>query len=277
MGQKPAERQARQALNADRIARGLPPVGKRRKPRPATVRPEDYETYIQSSAWRAVRQRFIDSKLPKICMGCTRPWGSGDHLHHRTYRSLGNEILADLVPLCQACHQLVHDLHRANQADPDARSTKLWYATNQVINKVRSQIGRQYQQTGRLDVEKLRPSQRVQQNLQQRAAAIKTGAAGGAARKAGRSPVSSSRTTSAVPKPRVPGVVPARRAGSCPFCAQPYPAATPIAKVGTGWGHDYCATESSRRAEILSGDTYASRKPSTWRRGAGPASTPTTR
>ena len=241
MGQKPAEREARRALNAERMARGLAPVGSRRKPRPATVKPEDYEAYIRSSAWRKVRQRFIDSKLPKICMGCARPWGSGDHLHHRTYRSLGNEILADLVPLCQLCHQLVHDLHRANQSDPNARSTKLWYATNQVIGKIRSQIGRQYQRTGQLDTAVLRVSGRVQQNLQARAGAPGPGSAVTKTTSTTRdqSP-RTSRITAAAP-PRQPGVVAARRAGTCPACKRPYPVSTPIAKVDNSWGHDYCA------------------------------------
>jgi hypothetical protein len=247
MGQKPAEREARRALNAERAARGLPPVGSRRKPRPATVKPEGYEAYIRSSAWRKVRQRFIDSKLPKICMGCARPWGSGDHLHHRTYRSLGNEVLADLVPLCQLCHQLVHDLHRANQSDPDARSTQLWYATNQVINKVRSQIGRQYQRTGRLDTDALRVSGRVQQNLQKRTAAPGPGKSRSRA-------AAPAHEAAAVPQSRLPGVVPARRPGTCPFCTSPYPTGTPIAKVSDGWGHDYCAAESRRRGAMLRGE-----------------------
>lgn len=96
----------------------------------ATVSAAGYREYIRSPQWRAVRQRFIASKLPKVCAACGKPWGHGDHLHHRTYKNLGNERLMDLVPLCPGCHRRVHDLY---DADPRWRRRGLWYATKAVI------------------------------------------------------------------------------------------------------------------------------------------------
>lgn len=36
------------------------------------------------------------------------------HLHHRTYKNLGNERLMDLVPMCQECHDIIHRLYRTD-------------------------------------------------------------------------------------------------------------------------------------------------------------------
>lgn len=98
----------------------------------ATVDRSDYNAYIRSSAWRAVRKRYIASKLPKICAGCKTPWGAGDHLHHRTYKNLGNERLMDLVPLCQPCHVKVHALY---DSDPKYRRKGLWYTTKVALRQ----------------------------------------------------------------------------------------------------------------------------------------------
>lgn len=84
----------------------------------------DYETYIRSAAWRRVRRRFVDSKLEKKCAACGKPWGAGDHLHHRSYRHLGRERLMDLVPLCEYDHMLLHQFDRENSGRGLFRNTK---------------------------------------------------------------------------------------------------------------------------------------------------------
>lgn len=118
----------------------------RRFKRQATVKPEDYATYIRSPQWRAVRQRFIASKIPKICYGCRKPWGKGDHLHHRTYRTLGNERLMDLVPLCQGCHARVHRIYE----ERGLRGTVgLRRATLAVVGKTERAIGNEYRNAAR--------------------------------------------------------------------------------------------------------------------------------
>lgn len=49
------------------------------------------------------------------------------HVHHRTYERFGQEHADDLSVLCEACHALVHDLHRKN-------GTALIAATDLVIS-----------------------------------------------------------------------------------------------------------------------------------------------
>lgn len=93
-----------------------------------TVHSRDYQSYIQSPTWRAVRRRYWESKLPKFCYGCELPWltfNQGMHVHHRTYKNLGNERLMDLIPLCQRCHSATHALIKTHHRS-------LWGAARQL-------------------------------------------------------------------------------------------------------------------------------------------------
>jgi len=92
--------------------------------------PVRYRDYLRSPAWRAVRARFIASRIPKLCAGCDRAWGPGDHLHHKSYNRLGAERLSDLVPLCASCHKFVHD-----EVGPDF--AMLWAGTRKALQRRR--------------------------------------------------------------------------------------------------------------------------------------------
>lgn len=98
-------------------------------PQTQPVSRSEYRSYINSPSWRSVRERFWASGLPKSCYCCGTPRHPGMHLHHRTYKNLGNERLMDLVPLCKPCHDEVHRLHRT---DPRWKRRGLWYATKHV-------------------------------------------------------------------------------------------------------------------------------------------------
>lgn len=95
-----------------------------------TVGKQDYRKYIQSSAWRTKRKKFFDSKLreAQFCYGCDKPRQPGDHVHHKTYKNLGNERLIDLALMCQGCHALAHELDKK----PQFQAKGLWYATKEV-------------------------------------------------------------------------------------------------------------------------------------------------
>lgn len=93
-----------------------------------TVDRNGYAAYIRSSAWRSVKKRYRESRLPQKCLVC------GDtqfDLHHRTYKNLGAERLMDLVPLCRKHHEAVHSLQKQNPR------LDLWKATKVVIKKSR--------------------------------------------------------------------------------------------------------------------------------------------
>lgn len=94
----------------------------------------NYRDYIRSPEWRAKRQKYWESRLPNNCHVCAAPKRSGFHLHHRTYKNLGNERLMDLVPLCPDCHRLVHQTYNS---DPKWRRKGMWYATRHVRKQFR--------------------------------------------------------------------------------------------------------------------------------------------
>lgn len=71
----------------------------------------DYDAYIRSPEWAAVKDRYRASKLPQTCYACGDPEGPVQ-FHHRSYKRLGHERLADLLPLHPACHRRVHSLAR---------------------------------------------------------------------------------------------------------------------------------------------------------------------
>jgi hypothetical protein len=101
---------------------------RRGRPRPMheskrTVEPAGYQEYINSDEWRAVRRRYWASKMPKDCYVCGASRHPGMHLHHRTYKNLGNEQLVDLVPVCEGCHEEIHMLQRENHCSL-SRATK---------------------------------------------------------------------------------------------------------------------------------------------------------
>lgn len=77
---------------------------------PETQRQVEYRRFIDSKAWRKIKQRYKASNLPQSCASC----GSSRRieLHHKTYDRFGGaELLTDLCPLCRSCrscHRLLH-------------------------------------------------------------------------------------------------------------------------------------------------------------------------
>ena len=67
----------------------------------------DYQEYIQSDKWKFKRDLVLLFWQHR-CSMCGR--GVNLHVHHRTYKRLGNEQLNDLVVLCDRCHE-IHQFH----------------------------------------------------------------------------------------------------------------------------------------------------------------------
>lgn len=69
-----------------------------------------YEEYLGSSRWQAKRQIALAAATYK-CQKCGffTPKGKGLHVHHLTYRNLGDEPVSDLQVLCKRCHMLRHN------------------------------------------------------------------------------------------------------------------------------------------------------------------------
>lgn len=99
-----------------------------------TVDRWDYRAYIQSPEWRAKRDQYWSSQMPKNCYVCDAPRSKGMHLHHRTYKNLGAERLMDLVPVCAGCHEAVHEIY----AQPRFQRAGLWFATKEARRRLQS-------------------------------------------------------------------------------------------------------------------------------------------
>lgn len=80
--------------------------------RSAELRAMPYAAYLRTPEWRHIREvALIDSR--RRCRLC----GKGDRpleVHHNTYPDRGAEELADLVVLCDECH----DRHHHAVSDP---------------------------------------------------------------------------------------------------------------------------------------------------------------
>jgi len=73
--------------------------------REEALRTMPYPDYLQTPEW-AARRRTALRRAGDACQTCG---GHGPlHLHHRTYERRGEELVDDLVVLCEDCHLAVH-------------------------------------------------------------------------------------------------------------------------------------------------------------------------
>jgi len=103
----------------------------------------DYATWMASAAWRQRRadwhERWVATfGSEPVCLVCGKSWTlrNGD-LHHRSYRRLGHEGDADLIPLCRTpCHQ---QLHRILESNPAWLKLGRVHATDVIIAHLRAE------------------------------------------------------------------------------------------------------------------------------------------
>jgi hypothetical protein len=67
-----------------------------------------YAVYILSKEWR-VRCALFYKTHGHFCVACGET--KNIHMHHMTYRHLGNEMDEELAPLCRDCHHEYHELY----------------------------------------------------------------------------------------------------------------------------------------------------------------------
>ena len=81
-----------------------------KKVSPAMTKTE-YAAYLSSEHWKEVRNRILNEV--SHCERCGIPrylanicYDQDLHVHHKSYRNLGNEDYSDLEVLCRRCHEL---------------------------------------------------------------------------------------------------------------------------------------------------------------------------
>ena len=64
-----------------------------------------YNEYLKSEKWQQLRHKIF-RRCHGVCEGCgDRP---AVEVHHLTYERFGDELLFDLVGVCEECHEKVH-------------------------------------------------------------------------------------------------------------------------------------------------------------------------
>lgn len=77
-------------------------------PRPPIQKDEDrkrYHEYLNSRAWK-LKRNLIFQREKGFCQGCGEE--AIEHVHHLTYNHLFDELLFELVGLCENCHRKCH-------------------------------------------------------------------------------------------------------------------------------------------------------------------------
>ena len=64
-----------------------------------------YSRYLKSEEWQNLRLKVL-ARAKHICEGCGEQ--PATHVHHLTYDRFGNEMLFDLVAVCESCHKKIH-------------------------------------------------------------------------------------------------------------------------------------------------------------------------
>jgi len=68
----------------------------------------EYQAYRRTPEWQAKRARVL-RRANGTCEGCLDAQAAV--VHHLTYANMGDELLFQLVPLCQPCHEKAHPEH----------------------------------------------------------------------------------------------------------------------------------------------------------------------
>jgi len=93
-----------------------------------------YKDYLNSPHWREFRKSIYS--IRKTCQKCTAK-NKKLNIHHRHYRTLGNEKPSDVIVLCQECHFRDHNKKKwvlAMKKGRDLDFVKIAKKTKEIYN-----------------------------------------------------------------------------------------------------------------------------------------------
>lgn len=73
-----------------------------------------YEKYLWSSSWSKTRKRLIKEKGDECAAKLSGCEESADHIHHTSYEHIGTEPMWELMPVCHACHEVLHQEYNSD-------------------------------------------------------------------------------------------------------------------------------------------------------------------
>lgn len=68
----------------------------------------NYKEYIKSEEWKIKRKEVLKRDKFKCRLCSAKGTEYNLHVHHNSYKNLGNEPLEDLITLCKECHERHH-------------------------------------------------------------------------------------------------------------------------------------------------------------------------
>lgn len=74
----------------------------------------EHDEYLNSDKWRQKRQKVIQ-RCRGVCEGCMD--APVQHVHHITYEHWKDELLFELLGLCEPCHERAHGRSLGAQAE----------------------------------------------------------------------------------------------------------------------------------------------------------------
>jgi len=76
-----------------------------KKAPPQFVYTQTYRDYLKSPEWRG-RRNLVMGRAKHKCEGCLT--AKAEHVHHLTYYHVFDELLFELVAVCEPCHKKCH-------------------------------------------------------------------------------------------------------------------------------------------------------------------------
>lgn len=68
----------------------------------------NYKDYLNTKHWEFLRIQ-IGVKCKRTCQSCSKVFEERNyHVHHITYKRIGQERLNDLILVCKECHRKLH-------------------------------------------------------------------------------------------------------------------------------------------------------------------------
>jgi len=64
-----------------------------------------YNRHLKSEKWKAIREKVL-KRANHICEGCLEE--KATQVHHLDYKNVGDELLFQLVAICDVCHDKCH-------------------------------------------------------------------------------------------------------------------------------------------------------------------------
>ncbi len=71
---------------------------------------EQYKMYLRSSHWEEIKNNYYKSKSFKNRCYCCGKHSRIYHLHHKTYKRLGYELLTDVAAVCSKCNTMINQI-----------------------------------------------------------------------------------------------------------------------------------------------------------------------